>query len=106
MEKWVIVALLIFCLGFMTVSLFPEESKDLFDDLFAKGFKTFFIRSCQRADSSEEKRNYCECCADQAIAELTVKQLADFKSAAEHIKKNIVPGCRDKYLRRHSSRRG
>lgn len=103
--KWiigfVIAALLlvvIFMSGFIQgfTRSFSQAYSGSYDKTFAKSFRAGFVFRCKGSDLSPVKQSFCECCADEAIAQLTVKQLQDVSFAKEYIKGNIVPGCVDR----------
>lgn len=76
---------------------FKKSYNESYDRAFIKRFRTNFIQSCRGGYSSDTIEKVCECCADQAIAQLTVKQLQDKAFVNEYIGKNIVSSCVDKY---------
>lgn len=68
-----------------------------FEKAYAVSFRSTFITSCVGPDAPEVKMKICECSADGALAQLTVKQLDDQKTAIEYIKTNVLPRCIEKY---------
>lgn len=74
---------------------FKKSYKESYNASFLKHFRTSFVKSCVGGDAEEAKRLICECCADGAVSQMTVEQLKS-RTAVEHIKTAILPGCVEK----------
>ena len=80
------------------IDTFKKSYNESFNKGFKDGYRKRFVNDCEKGDLKKEYLAYCECCADESLSQLTIKQLQDKDFALDYIKRNIVPGCAEKNI--------
>lgn len=70
-----------------------ESFKEGFDETFKKSFRKNFVFSCIGKEKSQEIIDLCNCSADEALNQLTVRELQNVFSARKFIQEQILPKC-------------
>ena len=70
---------------------------DFYPLSYKKRYKRSYMTHCVGSRQSKVLESVCECSADEALKQLTAKQLEDQQFSIDYIQAKILPGCIGKY---------